>query len=44
VGLRIALADPSASKPAINGIIGASIVIIEGFQHSFKFEQFWVTY
>jgi hypothetical protein len=40
----LALADPAASKPAINGIIGACIVIIEGFQHSFKFEQFWTTY
>lgn len=28
----------------MNGIIGALIVIIEGFQHSFKFEQFWIAY
>ncbi len=40
----LALADPRASRPAINGIIGACIVIIEGFQHSFRFEQFWVSY
>jgi hypothetical protein len=40
----LALAAPSASKPAITGIIGACIVIIEGFQSSFKFDQFWVTY
>jgi hypothetical protein len=40
----LALADPAASKPAINGIIGACIVIIEGFQHSFKFDQFWIAY
>src|SRR5271166_1228186 len=38
----LALASPSSSKPAVNGILGALIVIIEGFQHSFKFEQFWV--
>ena len=40
----LALAAPSASSPSTNGIIGAVIVTIEGFQHSFKFEQFWVMY
>jgi hypothetical protein len=29
----LALAAPSESRPSINGIIGAVIVIIEGFQH-----------
>lgn len=40
----LALASPSISKPAVNGILGALIVIIEGFQHSFKFEEFWIRY
>ena len=40
----LALARPSASLPAVNGILGALIVIIEGFQHTFKFEQFWIAY
>jgi hypothetical protein len=40
----LALASPSSSKPAVNGILGALIVMIEGFQHTFKFEQFWIHY
>lgn len=40
----LALVDPGASKPAVNGVLGAMIVIIEGFQHSFRFEQFWIRY
>ncbi len=40
----LALLNPSASRPAVNGVLGALIVIIEGFQHSFQFEQYWMRY
>jgi hypothetical protein len=40
----LALVNPHASQPGVNGILGTLIVVIEGFQHSFKFEQFWIRY
>jgi hypothetical protein len=40
----LALVNPGASKPAVNGVLGAAIVVIEGFQHSFRFEHFWIKY
>jgi hypothetical protein len=40
----LALAVPKAASPAVSGTIGACIVIVEGFQQSFRFEQFWMIY
>jgi Protein of unknown function (DUF4231) len=40
----LALTVPKAANPATSGIIGSVIVIVEGFQQSFRFEQFWTMY
>jgi hypothetical protein len=40
----LALVHPSASRPSVNGVLGAAIVMIEGFQHSFRFDHFWIEY
>ncbi len=40
----VALASPSHSQPILNGILGSFIIVIEGLQHTFRLQTYWVRY
>jgi len=40
----VSLMAPTAVQPIVNGILGALIVIVEGFQGAFEFQRYWIRY